>query len=146
MAKVSAKTRAIAEADQLLQTIRMFLNAKVIESDAKKQQEVPKKEIIDFILSNVDEDEKGHRTFALPEEFSGFAAIQYQRKVKRVANEDAAERISNRHKLGDELYTTVRVLDEGKVFAALYDKKISIDEVEQMFPETVTYALVPQKP
>jgi hypothetical protein len=146
MARVSAKTRAIAEADTLLQTIRLFLNAKVIESEAKKSQEEPKKAIVDFITQNVEEDEKGHRTFALPEEFSGFAALQYQRKVKRVANEDAAERISNKHNLGDELYTTIQVLDEGKVFAALYDKKISIDEVEEMFPETVTYALVPQKP
>jgi hypothetical protein len=47
--------------------------------------------------------------------------------------------------MGKSLYTTVEVLDESKVFAALYAGKLTEAEVEEMFPENVTYALVPQK-
>ncbi len=147
MARVSAKTRAVATLDAVTEAAVTFLAAKAAEAAAKREQTEPKKVLVDYILNDVEEDEKGHKTWALPIPLSGFVSLQYQRKVKRVPNEDAADAIIKRRKslTEDDLYTFVRVLDEEKVFSALYEKKLTAEEVETIFAEEVSYALVPQK-
>jgi hypothetical protein len=138
----------VATLDAVTASALQFLEAKARESQAKKDQADPKKVLIDYISNEIEEDEKGHRTWALPVESSGYVALQWQRKVKRVGDEEAADRIIARKKrLSEEdLFTTVRVLDEEKVFAAVYAGTLTEEEVEAIFPEEVSYALVPQKP
>lgn len=147
MARVSAKVRAVATLDATNEAALAFLDAKARESQAKKDQADPKKVIVDYISNEVEEDEKGHRTWALPVEAFGYVSIQWQRKVKRVGDEEAADRIvkAKRGLKESDLFTTVRVLDEEKVFSALYQGTLTEEEVEAIFPEEVSYALVPQK-
>jgi hypothetical protein len=147
MARVSAKARAVATLDAVTEAAVAFLAAKAAEGAAKKDQAEPKKVLVDYLENDIEEDEKGHKTWALPLPLSGFVSLQYQRKVKRVPNEDAADAIIKKRKrlTEEDLYTYVRVLDEEKVFSALYEGKLTAPEVEEIFAEEISYALVPQK-
>jgi hypothetical protein len=53
-----------------------------------------------------------------------------------------AERILKEKGLWDEVVEWVPVLDEGKVHAAYYDRKITDDELSRMFPQRVSYSLI----
>ena len=59
--------------------------------------------------------------------------------------EDKAEEIITAHGLEDSLYKTVRVVDEDALMAALYEEVLTEEEVDEMYPPKVVWALVLKK-
>jgi hypothetical protein len=68
--------------------------------------------------------------------------LKAQRSVGTGLNTEVAERILKEKGLWDEVVEWVPVLDEGKVHAAYYDRKITDDELSRMFPQRVSYSLI----
>jgi predicted RNA-binding protein associated with RNAse of E/G family len=47
--------------------------------------------------------------------------------------------------LEDSLYKTIRVVDEDALMAALYEEVLTEEEVDEMYPPKVVWALVLKK-
>jgi len=107
--------------------------------------ETRQKELRESIFTAIDntgyEDDKGNVVLELPSEIEGIVRVEKQRRVSRKVDELAAEEIIAEHKLEDELYTTVRIIDQDAIMSALYEGKLSEDEVDRMYPPVVTWAL-----
>ena len=65
--------------------------------------------------------------------------------MSRKVNELRAEEIIEAKGLGDKLYKTVRVIDEDALMAALYSDELTEEEVDEMYPQNIVWALVMKK-
>ena len=96
-------------------------------------------------------DEKGSQFLPLPEtvSFGGttFAALKREKRASTVFLEEDATEILRKRGLYDLATTTVTVtsLDQDKIYVLNQEGKISDDEIDAMFGEVVTWALIPQK-
>ena len=92
-----------------------------------------------------EEDDKGNVIIELPEEVEGYSSVVKQRRVSRKIDEALAEEIIIKHGLEDVLYKTIRVVDEDALMAALYEDVLTEEEVDEMYPQSITWALVLKK-
>lgn len=118
----------------------------------KKQTEYLEKQIKDLreklfakIEENGEPDDKGNIVFELPQEVDDFVAITKQRRVSRKINEDVAMQIIEDKNLRDKLVKTIEVIDEDALMAALYSDELTEAEIDEMYPQTVVWALVMNK-
>lgn len=70
------------------------------------------------------------------------AKLKAQRSVSTGLNAVVAEEILKGKGLWDECVEMVPQLDEGKVHAAYYDRKITDDELSRMFPQSINFSLI----
>jgi hypothetical protein len=68
--------------------------------------------------------------------------LKNQRAVSQTINMDAAERILKKKNLWGQMTTTVEVLDEAKVRAAYYDRKLTEGDLDQIFPQHISYSFI----
>lgn len=68
--------------------------------------------------------------------------LKAQRSVTNGLNPDAAEQILKAKGLWDEMVEWIPQLDQGKVHAAFYDRKITEDELSRMFPQAIHFSLI----
>lgn len=111
------------------------------ETELKKLKE----KIFEHIDSNGELDGNGNLFVELPTEVEGVKMFQKQRRVSRKIEEGVAEQIISDKGMEDELYKTIRVVDEDALMAALYEGKLTEEEIEQMYPEKIVWALVMNK-
>jgi hypothetical protein len=112
-----------------------------MESRSKELRE----SLFDFIETHGYEDDKGNLQLELETNIEGIVRLEKQRRVTRKLDESVADAIISKHGLEDELYKTVRVVDEDAVMASIYSGKLTEEEVDEMFPSKVVWALVPKK-
>lgn len=91
------------------------------------------------------EDANGNIVFELPTPIAGIAALVKTRRVSRKLDEERALEIIREHGLEDELIEMKPTIIEDAVMAALYEEKLNENEVDQMFPSTITWALTTKK-
>ena len=107
------------------------------------------KELRDELMRDLDEvgaeDDKGHFWFYLDRPVNEYVAIQKQRKVTRKLNESFAENLISSRGLVDKCYKMVPGLDEQAIMAAHYEGLLSEEDIDAMFPMSVSYAFVPKK-
>jgi hypothetical protein len=117
--------------------------------DSIAMLETRKKEIHAKLTEKLDlegeEDSNGNIVYTLPEPIAGIAALVKNRRVSRKLNEERALEIIKEHDLEDELIELKPTVIEDAVMAALYEDKLTENEVDQMFPATVTWALTTKK-
>ena len=103
----------------------------------------------DKLFAKIDElgeaDTEGHIILDLPEEIDGVIGFKKQRRVSRKINEEKAEEIIEAKNLGDQLYKTIRVIDEDALMAALYSDQLTEEEIDEMYPQQITWALTMNK-
>ena len=68
-----------------------------------------------------------------------------QRRVSRKVDEFKAEELITSKGMEDTLYKTIRVVDEDALMAALYNEELTEEEIDEMYPQTVVWALVLKK-
>jgi hypothetical protein len=145
MARVQPTQPRTASEDDLLSQAKEY-------SFSKKQIEyfeAKVKTLRDKLFAQIEElgevDTEGHIILDLPEEIDGIKGFKKQRRVQRKVNEAKCEEIIQAKNLGDELYKTIRVIDEDKLMAALYSDQLTEEEVEEMYPQQITWALTMDK-
>lgn len=111
----------------------------------EKEQKEIRSELFSDIESSGETDDKGNVVLELPEEVEGFVSIMKQRRVSRKVNEAKAEEIIEAKGLQDKLFKTIRVIDEDALMAALYSDELTEEEIDEMYPEHVIWALVMNK-
>jgi hypothetical protein len=143
MARVKATESR--EEDPLIKDAREFSFLKQQIDFLEKQS----KEVRERLFSQLDElgevDDKGNIIIELPEEVNGFGAVVKQRRVSRKIDELIAEEIITEKGMEDQLYKTIRVVDEDALMAALYNDELTESEIDLMYPQKIVWALVMNK-
>lgn len=104
-----------------------------------------KTEIFEYADNNGELDSNGNIFVELPDEIEGVRTIQKQRRVTRKIEEGVADQMISDKGLEDELYKTIRVVDEDALMAALYEGKLTEAEIDEMYPQKIVWALVLNK-
>jgi len=118
----------------------LMLKRKVDEMSADRDS--LKKDLIDLVDTEGEPDEKGHLWYNLPEEVDGVNALQRQRKVSQRLDADVAEALLKEKGLQDRCYKMIPVLDEAEVMACLYEDLLTEEEIDKMFPKSVSYVFL----
>jgi len=143
MARVKA-TEARKE-DPLVKDAREYSFLKQQIDFLEKQQ----KEVRERLFATLDEvgelDDKGNVIVELPEEVNGFGAVVKQRRVSRKIDELVADEIITEKGMEEQLYKTIRVVDEDALMAALYNDELTEAEIDLMYPQKIVWALVMNK-
>lgn len=97
-------------------------------------------------------DDKGHLRFMFPEPVEGIAGLKVENRVSRTLDEEKAEEVLKSIvvdvdgvTLWDECIEYVPQLDEDAVMAAHYNGVISQEQIDEMYPISITEAFVPVK-
>jgi len=136
--------RNIDEEDLIAQTKKYaFIKAQL--EFLEKEQKTLRAQLFEVLDAEGQEDDKGNIIIELPSDIDGVSSLVKQRRVSRKIDEDKAAEIIAEHGLEDTLYKTIRVVDEDALMAALYEDDLTEEEVDQMYPPTVTWALVLKK-
>jgi hypothetical protein len=134
-----------SDPESLEAQVREYIKVKsVLEQMESRQRELREK-----LFSKIDEggfeDDKGNISLEFDAVIEGIARLEKQRRVTRKLDETVAEGIIETRGIGDEVYKTVRVIDEDALMATMYEGKITEDELDQMFPAKVVWALTLKK-
>ena len=111
----------------------------------EKEQKALRAELFQVLDTQGVEDDKGNIIVELPEEVDGYASLVKQRRVSRKIDEEKAEEVITAHGMEETLYKTIRVVDEDALMAALYNDELTEAEIDEMYPQTVVWALVLKK-
>ena len=145
MARVKdEEPRNIAEND-LIANAKKYAFLKAQLDFLEKEQKELRVKLFEVVEEQGEEDDKGNIILELPEEVEGYLSVVKQRRVTRKINEFKAEEIITQHGLEDILYKTIRVVDEDALMAALYEDVLTEEEIDEMYPENVVWALVLKK-
>ena len=133
------------EEDPLIKDAREYSFLKQQIEFLEKQQ----KEVRERLFTTLDEmgetDDKGNIIVELPEEINGFGAVVKQRRVSRKIDELVADEIITEKGMEEQLYKTIRVVDEDALMAALYNDELTEAEIDLMYPQKIVWALVMNK-
>jgi hypothetical protein len=132
--------RTASEDDLMSQAKEYNFAKKQIEYFEAKAKALREKLFEQFeLLGEVDSD--GNVFLNLPDEVDGVVSLKKERRVRREINEERAEEIIEEKGLEDQLYKTIQVIDEDALMAALYSDVLTEQEVDEMYPQKVTWAL-----
>lgn len=128
------------DTENLKDNVRQFIMLRdQIDLLTKRQSEI-KKRLTDS-LSEMPADENGHRTLQFNDDSSGFKATR-QRRVSKPLDMDTAETILTAKGIKNTCIKMVPTLDEAAIMSAFYEGYLTEDDIDAMFPQKVTYALI----
>ena len=133
------------EGNPIVSKVRKYVSLRSRIEDLTKEQSSLKTELSDLVDNEGTPDEKGHIWYSLPEEVDGYVSLQRQRRVTQKLDEDTARAVLKQKGLIDRCYKLVPVLDEAEVMACLYEDLLTEEEIDSMFPKSVSYAFIPSK-
>lgn len=145
MARVKDAEPRFAGDDELIAKTKKYSFVKSQIDFLEKEQKELRTELFEQLDTNGEEDDKGNVVLELPEEVDGYVSVVKQRRVSRKVNEEIAERIITEKGLEDKLYKTIRVIDEDALMASLYSDELTESEIDEMYPQNVTWALILSK-
>lgn len=141
MARVIDEPREFANPDDFDTQVREYLQVKSTAEMLDARKEDLRKNLFSHLEGSGELDDKGNYFIELPQPIDGIVRLEKQKRTIRKLDESAAEDILKDNELEDEIYETVRVVNEDKLMAAYYEGKISEDELERMFPAKISWAL-----
>jgi hypothetical protein len=145
MARIAKQEpRSVDKDDTLSQTQQYIFYKKQVEYFQQQMKDL-RENLFSVIDDSGEKDDKGNIIFELPKEIEGFTSMTKQRRVSRKIDEDVAFEIIDERGLRDKLIKTVEVIDEDALMAALYSDELTEEEVDEMYPQTVVWALVMNK-
>lgn len=141
MARVIDEPREFANPDDFDTQVREYLQVKNTAEMLDARKEDLRKNLFSHLEGSGELDDKGNYFIELPQPIDGIVRLEKQKRTIRKLDEQTAEEILKDNGLEDEIYETVRVVNEDKLMAAYYEGKISEDELERMFPAKISWAL-----
>jgi hypothetical protein len=109
------------------------------------QQKELKTKLFEQLDANGEPDSSGNIVIELPEEIDGAVAVVKQRRVSRKINEERAFELIEEKGLREQLIITKEIVDEDALMAALYSDELTEEEIEEMYPQQIIWALVLKK-
>lgn len=145
MAKVKDAELRNADETNLINRTKKYAFLKAQLDFLEKEQKEIRAQLFEALDAEGVEDDKGNIIIELPEEVEGYFSVIKQRRVSRKIDEDKAAEIITSKGLEDTLYKTVIMVDEDALMAALYEDVLTEEEIDAMYPQSVTWALVLKK-
>lgn len=135
--------------DQNMENIRREVQQYVTlkdEADAIGERVTTiKKRLTGYIEDLGTPNEKGSLVLPIEDERTNTRAIVKQRRVSKQFDENTANDLLKSKGLFETCTTTVTMLDQDAVMGAYYEGKLTDADIETMFPEKVSWALVLEK-
>lgn len=145
MVNVIDEESRVVDPDNLDHQISEYLKLKAsIEFMETRQRELREK-LFGAIEELGFEDDKGNIQLELDQEINGIVRLEKQRRVSRKIDETVAEELIAELGLEDQLYKTIRVVDEDELMAAVYQGKITDEQLDAMYPPKIVWALMTKK-
>lgn len=145
MARVKAEATRTADQDSLVNQAKEYAFIKSQMDYLEKQQKELREKLFEVLDTSGEPDDKGNIIVELPQEVDGFFSIVKQKRVSRKVDELVADEIITAKGMEETLYKTVRMVDEDALMAALYNDELTEEEIDQMYPQKITWALVLSK-
>lgn len=140
MAKIIPEEQRFADTDDINSQIREYITLKKTVEQMEERTSELRKVLFAEIESEGYEDDKGNLLLDL-EGVEGFQRLEKQRRTSRKLNEARAEELMEELGLTDEVFELKPVLNEDALMAAFYEEKITEDQLEEIYPLQVTWAL-----
>jgi hypothetical protein len=121
--------------------IREFIKAKSTVDFLEERMKTLRSKIFEYVEEHGEEESNGSFRLSLDSSVDGVLAIQKNRRASRKLDELKADEIIASAGLEDELYEMKRVVNEEALMAAYYEGKITEEQLDEMFPTTVVWAL-----
>jgi hypothetical protein len=109
-----------------------------------KMLNILKKNLSDLVDSDGEPDDRGHIFYTLPDGLP-YSALKRERRVSKSLDEEVTENILRDKGLYDECTEEITVVDQDKVLAAHFEGKLTTEEIDAMFPPTITWAFITVK-
>lgn len=145
MARVAPEEPRNADQDELVNVAKEYAFTKAQLDYLEKKQKELREKLFEDIDASGEEDDKGNLVLELPKEVEGVSSLIKQKRVSRKVDELVAEEIITAKGMEETLYKTIRVVDEDALMAALYNDELTEEEIDQMYPQKITWALVLKK-
>jgi len=145
MAKVKDAELRNADENDLINRTKKYAFLKAQLDFLEKEQKELRAQLFEALDAEGIEDDKGNIIIELPQEVEGYFSVVKQRRVSRKIDEDKAAEIITSKGLEDTLYKTVITVDEDALMAALYEDVLTEEEIDAMYPQSITWALVLKK-
>lgn len=123
---------------------REFVLLKKNIDDLTARQNILKKDLSSFVDDNGLEDDKGHKWFDMPE-YQGYVGMQRQRRVSQKLDEEAAHELLREKGLTARCFELRPVLNEEAVMECLTEGLLTEDDIDSMYPQTITSAFILKK-
>lgn len=133
------------EIDILRREVQQYVSLKdQIDALGVRRDEI-KKRLMTSAESFGEPNEKGSLVLAVDDEATGTRAVVKQRRVSKVMDENAAEKVLRDKDLFDSCTKQITVLDPDTIMSKYYDGELTDADIDTMFPEKVVWALVLEK-
>lgn len=141
MPKAIDEPREFANPDDPQSQIREYIKlAQAIDSLEERKKDLRTK-LFELLDAEGEEDEKGNVLYQFDSPIDGVTRLEKQRRATRKLDDEKAEEIIESAGISDDVYKMVRVIDEDALMAAYYEGKVTEDQIDEMFPTTVVWAL-----
>lgn len=127
--------------DDLQSQVQEYVKLKESMAHLESRQKELREKIFAHIENEGTEDTSGSLSLYLDHPIGEVQRVQKTRRGKRTINEEIAERIIEEAGIGDTVYEMKRVINEGALMAAYYEERLTEDQLDEMFPTKVIWAL-----
>jgi arginyl-tRNA synthetase len=145
MAKLIEEDGRFADPDDIAYQVKEYLQVKKTLDEMESRQKELREKLFAALDAEGLEDDKGNIQLELGEDINGIVRIEKQRRVSRKIDELKADDIIESNGLGDTVYVMTRTIDEDALRGAFDEGRITEDELDEMFPPKVTWALMTKK-
>ena len=130
-----------SDPEDLQSQVNEYVKLKASMSVMEARQKELKAKIFAHIETEGSEDTAGSVSLYLDRPIGDVQRVQKTRRAKRTLNESVAETIIATAGIADDVYEMKRVINEGALMSAYYEEKITEEQLDEMFPTTVIWAL-----
>lgn len=131
--------------EKFKEEVRQYILLKdEVEFLNQRQTEI-KKRVVESLLEVGEEDNRGHIVAELNDEKFGRTTVVHQKRISKSLDMDKAESILNAKGIKERCIKLVPTINEDEIMAAYYEGLITEEEVDEMFPAKVSYALLIKK-
>jgi hypothetical protein len=145
MARVKEEEPRVPAVDDLESQAKQYIffkkQVEYFESELKSLRE----KLFEDIDANGEVDGSGNLFVELSSEIDGVTMLQKQKRVSRKIDPQMADNLIVSKGLENELYKTIQIIDEDALMAALYEGKLTEEEVDLMYPQKIVWALILNK-
>jgi hypothetical protein len=145
MARVKEEEPRVPAVDDLESQDKQYIffkkQVEYFESELKSLRE----KLFEDIDANGEVDGSGNLFVELSSEIDGVTMLQKQKRVSRKIDPQMADNLIVSKGLENELYKTIQIIDEDALMAALYEGKLTEEEVDLMYPQKIVWALILNK-
>lgn len=139
--RIEEEVTRFSDPNDVTSQIREYVKLKASLDVLEARQSELRKKLFEAIETSGYEDDKGNLQLELDDSIDGVYRLEKQRRTKRTLDESRAEALLTELGLADDIYEMKPVLNEDYLMAAFYEEKITEDQLEEMYPLSVTWAL-----